>query len=116
MGIDAGRLRHRVTFQDPVEAQDTSTGAVEVIDWEDAFANVPAEIEFSTGRESVIAAQPQSMISALIRVRWRPGMNAKQRIVWATSAGTRLFNIAGVLPDDATGRTLLEIPVTELAN
>ena len=116
MGIAAGRLRHRVTFQDPIEAQDTSTGAVEVIDWEDTFPDVPAEIEWSSGRESIVSAQPQSVISGTIRVRWRPGMHAKQRIVWTTSAGTRLFNIAGVLPDDVSGRSFLEIPVVELAN
>ena len=114
VGIHAGRLRHRVTFQEPVEAQDTSTGAVEVIDWSPVFENVPAEIMFRVVREAVGGGQIQVTTSIVITVRWRPGFNAKQRIVWQSSDGERVFNIAGVLPDTATARIFLEIPVVEV--
>ena len=113
VGLAAGRLRHRVTFEAAVEAQDTSTGAVEVV-WVPVFEDVPAEVMFRVVREAVGGGQIQVTTSIVITVRWRPGLNAKQRIVWQSSDGERVFNIAGTLPDTATARLFYEIPVVEL--
>ena len=113
-GIAAGRLRHRVQFEAPTETQDTESGAVEVTAWEPVFENVPAEIVFRSVRENVGGAQMQVTTSITVTVRWRPELNAKQRIVWSTGEGDRIFNIAGWLPDTGTLRTFIEIPVVEL--
>jgi head-tail adaptor len=116
VGLAAGRIgRHRVTFEEPVETQDGTTGAVEVL-WQAVagFENVHAEINERSVRENVGGAQMQVTTSIVITVRWRPGFSAKQRIVWATGEQTRVFNISGLLTDTATARTWIEIPVVEL--
>jgi head-tail adaptor len=110
-------FRHRVTFEEPNEVQDATSGAVELDTlepWRAVFENVPAAIEFRSVRENVGGAQMQVTTAITVTVRWRPGLDAKQRIVWATDAGTRWFNISGLVPDKQTNRTTVEIPVTEL--
>ena len=119
-GIAAGRLRHYVTIQDPVEEQQAGTGddgAVEILDWSDTFANVPAEVDFGAAREYNAAAQLQAQITAVVMLRWRPGLHAKQRIRYVGPGGREyLFNVAGALPDAGSGRTFVRIPVTEGVN
>lgn len=112
-GIAAGRLRHRINFEEPIETQDGTTGEV-TIAWQTAFENVPAEINERVVRESVGDGQMQVTTSITITVRWRTGYNAKQRIVWLSPTGLRYFNMAGLLPDTETGRAWFEIPVVEL--
>ena len=107
-------FRHRVTFQAPVEEQNTNTGAVENLSWEAVFENVPAAVEQRSVRENVGGAQMQVTTSITVSVRWRPGLNAKQRIVWQTADGDRVFNISGLIPDKYTNNAIVEIPVTEL--
>lgn len=110
-------FRHRVTFQAPNEVQSSYSGAVELdagTPWVPVFADVPAAVEQRTVRENVGGAQMQVTTAITITVRWRPGLNAKQRIVWQTADGERVFNISGVIPDKQTNRTTVEIPVVEL--
>jgi SPP1 family predicted phage head-tail adaptor len=107
-------FRHRVTFQEPDEQQDPGSGAVEVTSWTPVFEDVPAAVEFRSVRENVGGAQMQVTTSITVTIRWRPGLNAKQRIVWQTADGARIFNISGLVPDKQTNRTTVEIPVTEL--
>lgn len=121
VGIAAGRFRHAVSFEEPNEVQDPDSGAVEIVadssaptGWRTVFENVRAEVNERSVREAVGGGQIQVNTSIVVTVRWRPGFNAKQRIVWQSPNGERVFNIAGVLPDTATGRTFLEIPVVEL--
>lgn len=113
----AGRLRHRVTIQDPSEAQDSSTGAVEFVGWIDTFADVPAEVDFLSGREYLAAAQIQSEDVAEITIRWRPGLHAKQRIVWAPSGvAARYFNITAPIPEGRGAREFVTLRCSEGVN
>lgn len=115
--MKAGRLRHRVTIQDPVEEQDATSGAVEIIDWEDTFADVHAEVEALSGREYLAAAQIQSEETHVITLRWRPGLHAKQRIVWAPSGDTiRYFNIVAPIVGGYGMREFIEIRCAEGVN
>jgi SPP1 family predicted phage head-tail adaptor len=107
-------FRHRVTFQAPDEQQDTASGAVETISWLSVFENVPAAVEQRSVRENVGGAQMQVTTAITVTVRWRPGLNAKQRIVWQTADGERVFNISGLVPDKYTNNSVVEIPVVEL--
>ena len=112
-GLAAGRLRAEVTFEEPIESQDGTTGEVTVF-WQAIFESVRAEINERTVREAVGGGQMQETKAVTVTVRWRPGFDARQRIVWATSERTRVFAISGMLPDTETGRTWVEIPVVEL--
>jgi head-tail adaptor len=113
VGIAAGRLNKRVTFEGEAETQDPTSGAIETA-WLPIFENVPAEINFRSVRENVGGAQMQVTTAITITVRWRPGFDARQRIVWTVDGADRIFNIAGLLPDTQTTRTVIEIPVVEL--
>ena len=94
----AYRLRHRVTVQELVEVQDTTTGAV-TREWEDFIAVVPAEVLTGAGKEFVSSGATQGEITARINMRWFPGLTQKMRIVWDTNQ----YNILSI-ETDMTGR------------
>ena len=94
----AYRLRHRVTVQELVEVQDTTTGAV-TREWEDFIADVPAEVLTGAGKEFVSSGATQGEITARINMRWFPGLTQKMRIVWDTYQ----YNILSI-ETDMTGR------------
>ena len=94
----AYRLRHRVTVQELVEVQDTTTGAVTRA-WENVYADVPAEVLTGAGREFVQSGATQGEIAARINMRWFPGLTQKMRILWDTN----IYNITSI-ETDATAR------------
>lgn len=81
----AGRLRHRVRLQRRVETQQ-ATGEI-TWSWAD-LAEVWASVEPVAGREYFAAAQVQSEITTRIRIRYRPGLNAKLRVVFIAEPGS----------------------------
>ena len=90
----AYRLRHRVTVQELVEVQDTTTGAV-TREWQDFLANVPAEVLTGAGKEFVGSGATQGEITARINMRWFPGLTQKMRIIWDTNQ----YNIVSIETD-----------------
>ena len=90
----AYRLRHRVSVQELVEVQDTTTGAVSR-EWEDVYTEVPAEVLTGAGKEFVQSGSTQGEIAARINMRWFPGLTQKMRIVW----DEKLFNILSIETD-----------------
>ena len=90
----AYRLRHRVTVQELVEVQDTTTGAV-TREWEDFLASVPAEVLTGAGKEFVGSGATQGEIAARINMRWFPGLTQKMRVLW----DTKVFNITSIETD-----------------
>ena len=94
----AYRLRHRVTVQELVEVQDTTTGAV-TREWENFIADVPAEVLTGAGKEFVSSGATQGEVTARINMRWFPGLTQKMRILWDTNQ----YNILSI-ETDMTGR------------
>ena len=94
----AYRLRHRITVQELVEVQDTTTGAV-TREWQDFLANVPAEVLTGAGKEFVGSGATQGEVTARINMRWFPGLELKHRIVWQGLP----YNITSI-ETDITGR------------
>lgn len=94
----AYRLRHRVTVQELVEVQDTTTGAV-TREWEDVYTNVPAEVLTGPGKEFVQSGATQGEVTSRINMRWFDGLTQKHRIV----LDTKIFNIVSI-ETDMTGR------------
>ena len=111
MSYAAGRLRHRVTIQQPVQAQDPVTGEL-VQTWTDFAADIAAAIEPLSTREFAAAQQIQSEIVARIVIRYRTGITAEMRVI---HNGT-VYNIAGVLADKDSGREYLTLPVSTGVN
>ena len=102
--MQAGRLRHRVTIQEPVKDQDPETGAV-INSWRDVVT-VWAEITDLSAREFIAAQAVNSAVTTKIVIRFRHGVTNRNRIVHQDV----IYNIAGVLADNKSGRDYLTIP------
>lgn len=83
--MEAGQLRDRVRIEQAM-ARQTDSGAVvqEYAPWIECWAAV----EPLTPREIFAAQQLQSEISTRIRIRYRPGLNAKCRVIHVRQAGS----------------------------
>lgn len=75
--MDIGKLRHRITLQKQINAQN-DYGAV-VTTWQDV-ATVWAEIKPITGREYFSAQQVQSEVTTQIWIRYRDGIEPTMRV------------------------------------
>lgn len=96
--MQAYRMTHRVTFQEPVETRDPGTGEVSIT-WTDVIiggcSSIPAEVLTGMGREFRSSGVIQAEGSARINTRWFPGLLATWRIIW----DGRTFNISGIETD-----------------
>jgi len=107
--LRAGELRHQVTIQRRIETQDV--GGAMLVSWEDV-ATVWAQIAPLSAREYLQSAALQSEITARIKIRHRPGLDATMRIVH----GEKIYNPAAWLPDAESGIEYLTAPCSEGVN
>lgn len=108
--MQAGKLRHRVTLQEPVKVQNPTTGAV-INTWRDV-STIWAEVSPLSAREFIAAQASQGEISTRITIRYRPGVTRKHRILFRGA----IYNIEGVLPDPKSGREYLTLTCSEGVN
>lgn len=104
--LSAGTLRHHVAIDQPVSTQDPITGEMMTV-WAEIAVNVPAAVEPLSGREYIAAAQANSSISARIKIRYRPGLNAAMRI----RHDAAIYGIKAILPDPNSGKEWLTLLV-----
>jgi SPP1 family predicted phage head-tail adaptor len=95
-----GRLRHKVSIQQPVETQNTY-GAPEVA-WANVATGVWVGIEPLRGREFFAAKQVNSEIEARVVMRYRSDVKAKYRILH----GADEYYIDSVINIDERNREL----------
>lgn len=96
--MDAGRLRHLVTFQERVVSLDSDGAQVE--EWVPLFGGpISAEITPLSGRELIAAQSVQSKVTGRMCVRYRPGLTATMR---AVHRGV-IYNITAVIADPESG-------------
>lgn len=107
--LKAGKLRHRVVIQRPVETQNSTTGATTVT-WQDV-ATVWAAIEPLSAREFIAAQAENSKVSTRITVRYRADLTHEMRLYHA--AKDKIYNIEGVLSDKESGLEYLTLPCSE---
>lgn len=110
MSLAAGRLRHRISIQRPVNTQDSNGDMV--LDWEDVATDIAAAIEPLSVREFIASQSMQSQITARIVIRYRDGLNATMRILH----GSRVYNPQGWLADADSGLEYLTAPCSAGAN
>lgn len=108
--MQAGKLRHRVTLQEPVKVQNPATGAV-INTWRDV-ATIWAEVYPLSAREFIAAQTSQGEITTRITIRYREDVTRKHRILYRGG----IYNIEGVLPDPRSGREYLTLPCSEGAD
>lgn len=106
MTLAAGRLRHRVRIEQPVDTRDPDTGGV-ITAWQ-LVAEVWAAIEPLSTREFIQAAAVQSAITGRIIIRYRDGLASNLRMVH----NGQVLNPAGWLPDKDSGLEYLTAPYT----
>jgi SPP1 family predicted phage head-tail adaptor len=105
--MQAGKLRHRVTFERPGLIQDPGSGDM-VPGWELVWEKVPASVEPLSARDLIAAQAAQSQASGRIRIRYRPGVLPTMRIL---HRGT-VYEIQGQpMPDAVSGLEYLTILV-----
>jgi SPP1 family predicted phage head-tail adaptor len=107
--LAAGRLRHRVVIQYPVEIQDETNGAINVI-WAD-LATVWAAIEPLSAREFIAAQSEVSKVTSKIIIRYRNDIDAKMRLYHFSK--DMYYNIEGILADKDSGLEYITLPVSE---
>lgn len=88
--MQAGRLRHRVTIQNAVEARNAYGEAIKT--WS-TVATVYASVEPIRGREMFDAEQVQSEVTHRVRLRYRPGLTSQMRLLF----NGRMFEIQTVI-------------------
>jgi len=96
--IEAGQLRHRITFQTPVVTGQDAAGA-QISGWVD-FATVWANVMPIGGREIFAGQQVYPDADTRITIRWRRDLDPKMRILWnrpsAGAASRRQFDILAI--------------------
>ncbi|MBA3562893.1 MAG: phage head closure protein [Gammaproteobacteria bacterium] len=102
--MQAGRLRHRVDIQRPLELLDEA-GQPEVT-WVNQAESVPASIEPISGREFFAAQQVQADATTRIRIRYRPGLTEKMRAVHTMDGLTELYDIESIIHLDERRREM----------
>lgn len=103
--LSAGRLRHRVTIEEPMRTQDPDTGEV-TVSWTTVHENLPAAIEPVSVREFISAHQAQSEITTMIVLRYLPGLRPEMRI----RNGATIYAPLGFLPDKASNAEYVTVP------
>ncbi len=97
--MNAGELRHRVTFQK--RGIDPATGGL--TGWVD-YVTVWAKVEDLSGRDYFQAQilGEASLVTSRITVRWRPDIDPHMRVKF----GSRFFDIKAILDPDGRRRSM----------
>ncbi len=104
----AGRLRHRITFEQKISSRNDDNDLVET--WETAtvgsqsMVNVPAEVLSGPGKELIAAGALHSEVSARINLHWFAGFTT----AWRIRHGAEIYDIT-MWSTDATGRRELRL-------
>lgn len=79
MAIQAGKQRHRVTFEALTETRNSSGG--ERFEWQ-PICTVQTEIVPLSGKSLFAAQQNHSEVTGIIKMRYRADINAKMRVIY----------------------------------
>ena len=113
--MQAGKFDKRID----IERREITEGGTgdPVITWIPVAQNVPANIEYISGREFLAGIVVASQVVAFIHIRWRNDVDSTMRIKRhihrrTTPREHELFNIKEVLPVEDDGPPYLRMPVT----
>ncbi len=92
--METGKLRHQITIQTLTEGSPNLKPSGEPdATWTNTLTGVSASIEPLRGRELFAAQEHHSDITIRVRIRYRAGIIAAQRVLY----GSRVLNILAVL-------------------
>ncbi len=108
----AGRLRHRITIQEPGLVQDPGSGEM-LPGWQTVWDKVPAEVTALSARDLIAAQAAQSEASGRMVIRYRAGVLPTMRILHRGD----VYEIQGQpMPDPDSGLEYLTILVSKGVN
>lgn len=107
--LDPGKLRHRIVIEQRTSTQDTFGDITE--SWS-TFATVWAAIEPLSVRDFIASAQVQAGVTARVTIRALTGLLPSMRINYRS----KIYNIAGILPDKDSGLEYVTLAVSEGVN
>lgn len=116
MGLAAGQLRDRILIEDQVTTINSS--GEHVTNWEAVDFSASGDGKFwasilpLSARELVAAETIKSEVKARIVMRYNANVTAKMRI----TEGSTIYNIAGIIRDNETGREWMTLQVTSGLN
>lgn len=110
--MPAGRYRHRVDIDRRIDTP-LPDGGIDTT-WVLFAERVPAEIAPLSAKELVVAQATQSEATTRITIPWMPGMLPTMRIRRRDDG--RVYNIAGVVEDNRSGREWITLPCSEGLN
>jgi SPP1 family predicted phage head-tail adaptor len=110
--LQAGRLRHWVALERKQQAQDAAGDITE--SWVAVADRLPAEIAPLSAKEFMAAQAMRSAVDARITIRWRAGVTGAMR--FRNLEDGTVYNIAGAIADNQSGREWLTVPVSSGVN
>lgn len=108
MSIRAGKLRHKITIQQPGASRDSCGGPAKS-NWTDFKTGVWASVEPLQGKEYHAAVQDRAEVSTRFRIRFIAGLKPDMRIVY----DGRVFGIVSII-DPNERHVELQIMTTEV--
>jgi head-tail adaptor len=109
--IEAGKLRDRITISDPSTASGTQDGYGEILPGANppiVAEDVPAMIEFASGKEVYTAETFTSQVTHRITIRWIAGIKPQQEVQFVDAEGnTRNLQIMFIDNPDQRARMLI---------
>ncbi len=98
--MNAGKLRHRVTVEQPTASSDGYGGST--VSWT-TFATAWAAVEPLSGREYFQAQQAQAAVTHKVTMRYLSGVTPRMRV----KHGSRLLTIVSAIDTDERHRELV---------
>lgn len=80
----AGKYRHRVNLQTPVDGAADGAGGRAAPTWTNVVANLAAKVVPLTGREQFQQQQINPSVNHRVEIRYRSGITSKMRILYGT--------------------------------
>jgi SPP1 family predicted phage head-tail adaptor len=109
MGLNAGRLKDRITIRRQVDVADGKGGYVR--DWTTVAEKIAAEVVSQGGRESLVASALQGISSYRITIRLRADVRPSDQILYRPykAVADLELNIRSAAPDPFAPREAVVI-------
>lgn len=116
MNVSAGKLRHRIRIEVPVQSRNEVTGAVDVT-WNTLYSTVPCSIEPLSVKDFIQSQAKQAGIVARIVFRYLQNIPTDARFVALCGCHDgEIYNPEGLLRDAESGMSYITAPCSTGVN
>lgn len=109
-------LRHRIDIEAPVRTQDAETGAITTT-WKPVHEDVPCTIKPLSVRDFIQSQAIQADVTVRVMFRFLENIDNTMRLRGVCGCHRdKVYNPAGFLEDDKTGREYITAPCSQGVN